>query len=363
MNCSPQLRAILLLLLFSPLLITGCTTATRKPAVDQGSVFYPMPPGTPRIQFLTRITSEEDLGAKKSRMKEWVTGKSEFTLNLGRPFDVAHGRGKIYVVDRQYATLLVIDLATKEIKPIDFKAGGKLVNPTGLYVTPDDYKFVADTELHKIIVFGPEDTFVRAYDLDKDSQPLDVAVHENRIYVCDGKNEQILVLDRESGDRIEAYGGVGEEEGMFRFPTHLALDQQGNLFVTDVLNSRVQMFDPTGRVLRVIGEPGDFPGSMPRPKGIAVDRDEHLYVIDVAFEMIQIFDAGTTEVLMPFGKFGAEHGGSWLPSGIDVDYDNLEFFKPYLDENFRAEYLIYVANQAGPSKLNVYAFGHWAGAN
>ena len=98
---------------------------------------------------------------------------------------------------------------------------------------------------------------------------------------------------------------------------------------------------------------------MPRPKGVAVDREEHLYVVDFAFELVQIFDASTGEVLMPFGKLGASTGANRSPAGIHIDYDNLEYFSQYVDANFRLKYLIYVCDQTGPWKLNVYAFGDW----
>jgi hypothetical protein len=121
----------------------------------------------------------------------------------------------------------------------------------------------------------------------------------------------------------------------------------------------VQKFDVDGNFVRTIGEPGDFPGAMPRPKGIDVDRAGHLYAVDTAFEIVQIFDIDSGSPLMAFGKFGSLNGGTWMPAGVHVDYDNLEYFSKYLDPNFQAEYLIYVTNQVGPFKINVYAFGEY----
>lgn len=169
------------------------------------------------------------------------------------------------------------------------------------------------------------------------------------------------MLDRESGDIITRIGGPGWEEGLFNSPTHLGVDKAGNLYVTDFLNFRVQVFDPRGNFIKSIGEIGNFPGAMPRPKGLAVDRDEHLYVVDAAFENVQIFDVKTREILMAFAKFDETPAGSWLPAGIHIDYDNLEYFSDLIDKRMKAKYLVYVANQAGPSKVNVYAFGDWTG--
>ncbi|MFQ6006628.1 MAG: 6-bladed beta-propeller, partial [Woeseia sp.] len=190
-------------------------------------------------------------------------------------------------------------------------------------------------------------------------KPTDVVVLGDRIYAADVGTESIRIFDRATGDVIDSIGGQGEREGMFRFPTHLTIDGAGNLYVTDFLNFRVQKFDDNGQFVKTIGEPGDFPGAMPRPKGIDVDRSGRLYAVDSAFEIVQIFDVESGSALMPFGKFGSINGGTWLPAGIHIDYDNLAYFAKYLDPNFRAEYLIYVTNQAGPFKINVYAYGDY----
>ena len=339
------------------LLLCGCAGARRSPS--QNTVFYPMPPDRPRIQYLTTITDEVDVGAKRRSVMEFVTGKKETMKRLGRPWDVAHDKGKLYVVDRQYSLVIIIDLIGREFDRIGYAKGGRLVNPAGIFLSPEGLKYVADKERRQIMVFDATDEFHRSYVLDEDSQPLDVAVGGGRMYVCDIAREEVLVLDLESGEIIDRIGGRGQAEGKFRWPTHLTLDGDGNLYVTDMLNSRVQRFDSQGNFVRAIGQPGDFPGAMPRPKGVAVDREEHLYVVDVAFELVQIFDASNGEVLMPFGKLGASAAGIHLPAGIHIDYDNLEYFSQYVDENFRPKYLIYVCNQTGPWKLNVYAFGDW----
>jgi hypothetical protein len=185
----------------------------------------------------------------------------------------------------------------------------------------------------------------------------------DRVFAADVGTESIAVFDRSSGEVVNTIGRQGEGQGTFRFPTHLTIDDDGNLFVTDFLNFSVQRFDVDGNYVNTIGEPGSFPGAMPRPKGIDVDRDGHLYAVDSAFEIVQIFDVETGEPLMPFGKFGSIFGGTWLPAGLHIDYDNLAYFSEYFDPDFQPEYLIYVTNQAGPFKINVYAFGEYVGSS
>ncbi len=340
------------------LFVSACSS--QAPVVsDTGTVFYPSLPGTPRIQFLTTITTEEDIGVERDRFREFVTGKEEAIMAVARPWDLDHTPGKLYVSDKTYLRIVIVDLEDKRMDVVDNNVSGALLNPGGIFIDAAGYKYIADRNRGEILVFDQMDRFLRVYTTDSDFKPTDVVVFGDRIYASDVGTESIKVFDRISGDVVDSIGKTGDAAGTFRFPTHLTIDDHGNLFVTDFLNFRVQKFDVDGKIVRTIGEPGDFPGAMPRPKGIAVDRGGHLYAVDSAFEIVQIFDIETGDALMPFGKFGSINGGTWLPAGIHIDYDNLAYFSQYVDPRFRAEYLIYVTNQAGPFKINIYAFGEY----
>lgn len=339
------------------LLIGACTNTPER--AETGTVFYPGLPGTPRIQFLTAITSEEDIGIERDRFREFVTGKPAAVMALARPWDLDHVPGRLYVSDKTFRRIVIVDLEQKRMKLVDNSTGGALTNPAGIFVDAAGYKYIADRDRGAIVVFDQMDMFVRVYEEGPEFKPIDVVVFDNRVYAADVGTESIRIFDRKSGELVDTIGQQGEGQGSFRFPTHLTIDDDGNLFVTDFLNFSVQKFDSNGEHVTTIGEPGDFPGAMPRPKGIAVDRDGHLYAVDSAFEIVQIFDIESGNALMPFGKFGSIDGGTWLPAGIHIDYDNLAYFSQYLDPRFRAEYLIYVTNQAGPFKINVYAFGEY----
>ncbi|MCP4646357.1 MAG: hypothetical protein GY852_01310, partial [bacterium] len=78
-----------------------------------------------------------------------------------------------------------------------------------------------------------------------------------------------------------------------------------------------------------------------------------LYVVDAAFENVQLFNAGG-DLLMHFGGAYKGAGAMWLPAAVEISYENLSFYEPYVDESFELKYLIYVTNQYGPAKLNVY---------
>ena len=338
------------------LFLSACASGTHE---DTGPIFYPSLPELPRLQYLTTINTAEDIGGDGSGSA--LFGAKENVPGFVRPFGVSHEKGMIYVADPGQAAIVTVDLAARKFDITQETTGGPYRSPMEIFVAADGYKYIADSDREQIIVLDETGKFSRTYGRQGQFRPLSVAVEGERVYVCDVQDNEIEVLDRQTGEAVSKVGSRGTENGQFQWPTRVTLGSAGGLFVTDFLNFRIQQFDHDGKFVKAIGELGTFPGATPRPKGIAVDRDGYLYAIDGAFELVQVFDTRTAEVLMGFGKFGPKPGSSWLPAGVDLDYDNLDYFAKYVDKNFRAKYLVYVVNQAGFQKLNVYAFGDWIG--
>jgi DNA-binding beta-propeller fold protein YncE len=112
--------------------------------------------------------------------------------------------------------------------------------------------------------------------------------------------------------------------------------------------------------VRVYGKLGDELGNFSRPKGIALDHEGRLYVGDAAFENVQVFD-NDGRLLLFFGQPGGRGEGLNLPAGVTIDYANVDVFKQYADPRFKVEYLILVASQFGPNKVDVFGFGRMSG--
>lgn len=339
------------------LLVAGCATSPEK---AQDTVFYPPLPEIPRIQFLTTITTEDDLGGA-SLMRQFLTDGTQNPKRFIRPWDMAHEKGKIYVIDKRYSKVIIADLGKRSLSIFPDKRLGALQNPMGIAIADNGYKYVADMERGQIVAYDEKNEFVRVYGEPKQYHVTDVAVYENRIYVCENKANEIVVLDRDSGDVITRIGEKGKEEGQLHRPSHVAVDKDGNLFVTDVLNFRIQMFDKDGKFVRSFGEAGAGPGGNARPKGLDIDRDGHFYLADAGMEIVQIFDIETSNPLLAFGKYATGPGSTYMPGGVHIDYDNVDAFAKYADPDFKLKYLIYVANTLGEDKLNVYGFGEWTG--
>jgi DNA-binding beta-propeller fold protein YncE len=339
--------------------LAGCATA---PPEMEGVKFYPPLPQRPKLQFLLAISSEEDIGVRQGPFMEFLLGQPTSDKRLGKSYDIASTEGKIYVLDRRYNKLVIIDLAKREFDYLQDERMGTLADPSGIWVSEDDVKYIADMKRKQVVVFGRENEFLRTYGgPDLFDKPVDVAVYENTVYVLDMEQNKIFALDKASGKPKWTIGELGHGEGQFANPTQLVVDYQGNIFVNDAFNFRVEKFDRNGTFMKAYGFLGDALGAFARPKGIDIDRDGHLYVVDAAFENVQIFNAETGQLLLFFGGPGEAPGNMYLPAGIHIDYRNVDYFSNFVDKDFRLKYLVYVGNMFGTKKLNVYGFGDWVG--
>lgn len=339
---------------------TGCASMDKED--KDGAVFYPPLPQNPRLQFLLGVGNEDDLGGGQNALDRFLFGRIPSNRELGRSYDIGSSPGKIYILDRLYKKIIVIDLENRRFGYLNDEGPGKLIDPSGIWVTADDIKYVADMGRRQVLVFDRQNRFLQAYGNESlFGKPVDVTVFQDRVYVCDMDKHQVFVLDRGSGNLLGRVGEPGGDEGQFHKPTHVFADTEGNLFVNDAFNYRVQKFDPKGYFLLRFGQQGDAPGSFARPKGLAADVEGNLYVADAAFENVQIFDAATGRLLLFFGGSGPSPGSMYLPAGVHIDYQNLKYFDRYAEKDFRLKYLLYVVNTFGDHKLSVYGFGRWDG--
>jgi DNA-binding beta-propeller fold protein YncE len=115
------------------------------------------------------------------------------------------------------------------------------------------------------------------------------------LYVADTRNNQIRVFD-DAGNPVGTWGSAGTGPGQFRFQAgaqfwgDLALGPDGNLYVLDTFNNRVQVLSPDGAFLREWGEAGSEEGQLALPEGIAVDATGRVYVADSGNARVQVFD-------------------------------------------------------------------------
>jgi len=333
----------------------GCSAPVAK---KDAPVFFPPPPASPRIQYLTSFTGLKDI-EEQSAFNQFVVGEKQ-NLKVDKPYGVGMYDGKIYVCDTNN-TVAVFDLRRKTFAPLKGASGqGALRQPLNISIESDGTKYVADPVRGQIVVFDRNDDYVKAYGAPGAWRPVDAVPFGDRLYVADPGNGVVKIFDKQSGAMLKTLGDKGDPSQRLDRPTNLAFDSEGYLYVTDIGRFQVVRFDRDGHFKSTFGKPGDNPGHFARPKGIALDREGRLYAVDASFNNVQVFNKDG-RLLMFFGGGGDKPGDLLLPAKVAIDYDNQQYFQKYLQPNFQMDYLVFVVSQFGERRVNVLAYGREAG--
>jgi sugar lactone lactonase YvrE len=335
------------------LVLCACASVP-KDSQQQEHIFYPPEPEQPRIQFLGTYSSDKDVLPELSAFQRFILGEREIR-SVVKPYGVAIHDGQLLICDVRLGVVEVFDLRNRTIDILGGERTGHLNKPINIAVDEDGTRYVADSTLGRLMVYGQNNKYVRAIGSPDLWEPTDAEIDGNYLYVTDRKNGQVVVVEKTSGEEVRRFASKGSGEGELYAPTNIAIDQQGQIYVADTGNFRVLKFDARGRQLEQIGTLGRMPGQFVRPKGVAVDREGRLYVVDAAFENIQIFD-DQSRLLLFFGSPGNHPGGLNMPAKVVIDYDNVDIFADRVAPGYELEYLILVTSQFGLNKVNVYGF-------
>jgi DNA-binding beta-propeller fold protein YncE len=115
----------------------------------------------------------------------------------------------------------------------------------------DNLLYVCDRSNDRLQVFHPDGTFVKEKIIAKntlgDGSVWDLAFsadpQQKFIYICDGENEKVYILDRDSLDVLTSFGDGGRQPGEFYGVHSIAADLKGNIYTTETYQGhRVQKF-------------------------------------------------------------------------------------------------------------------------
>jgi DNA-binding beta-propeller fold protein YncE len=198
-------------------------------------------------------------------------------LYLGEVAGVAvNSKGHVFVFSRGNTTGPAYAAGAAQL--LEFAADGKFVREIGhnLYawsfahavkVDKQDNIWVADKGSDMVIKFNPEGRVVWVF----------------------GRKQEA------SDEGTEALRHVKPPlppiDGLFRQVTDMTWDLDGNTYISDgYVNSRVAKVDKNGNWVKSWGEPGDQPGQFSVPHSIASDAQGNIYVADRGNRRIQVFD-------------------------------------------------------------------------
>jgi DNA-binding beta-propeller fold protein YncE len=215
----------------------------------------------------------------------------------------------------------------------------------------------------------------------------DVSVSkDHRIYVVDGANNKIRIFDR-NGKYLSSFGKEGSENGEFRFPLGIDIDNSGRVYIADSGNHRLQIFNPDGKFItkiiipsknkrpadptdvavddsrnrcyvvdndnhqilvfdlskrkfiKTFGSPGSGKLAFRYPFLITLDKDKYLYIVDVINTRVQVLNPDGLFVAF-IGGWGVEKGEFFRPKGVAIDPNN----RVYVSDSYMGVIQIFDSN-------------------
>ena len=255
-------------------------------------------------------------GLPKLNKKARELGASKEHLNYpqhgGCPWGIAVDQnGQIFVADHNEHQIHVYDKQRKYIRSFDQQGSGngQLHHPIGIAVDHDNRLYIGSYSNKRVEVFESDGTFVRQIGAGHLSAPYGVTVHNKHVFVAEDGNHRISVFTLD-GQLIRTIGSQGSGHGQFRNPRSVAFapDEDGDMYVADYSNSRIQVFNANGVYQREFGK-----GQLSNPMDIICTTDHHVLVTDCGNRRVVIFN--TMGQLIHSFQVGSN------PYGLAIDHN------------------------------------------
>lgn len=288
----------------------------------------------------------------------WPKNKEEKNL-AGEASGVAvNSKGDIYYLHRANSTyggkqlisentVVVIDGKTKRVK--DTWGKSQFQSPHGLEIDNQDNVWITDITQNKVYKFSSQGDLLSSYGstypfymewalrirnefpkfpigMNKYTfaRPTDVTVcNDGSFIVSDGyRNHRIVKFDKK-GKFLWEKNSLGNGPEQFNLPHGISQDKEGNIYVADRNNARIEVLDKNGNYLTSWDQ-----SSLGRPFGVEVAENGKIYVVDGGNSLYPKHGKGSNQVIVlnkegniveRFGMWGNKKGELKVPHDIAVD--------------------------------------------
>jgi DNA-binding beta-propeller fold protein YncE len=246
------------------------------------------------------------------------------------PGQVVYPRGIVYKSADD--TFFIVDRVAR-IQHLDHKGNylgewqmpqWQLGKPVGIAVGPDGNVWVPDTHYHRVMVYTPDGKNIKEFGQmgtgpGEFIYPTDIAFDETgKIFVSEyGDNDRISVFDKDL-KFLYQIGKFGQGDGEFSRPQTIIIEKD-LIYVTDASNHRISVYKTDGTFVRNMGHCGSGLGEFRFPYGMDIDRDGNLVVCEFGNNRVQKIDKQTGKGLAIWGTAGRLPGELAYPWGVAVD--------------------------------------------
>ena len=242
------------------------------------------------VQWVLKLLNVNTLGAYKGTLR--------FPQQPGLLTGVAVAPdGTIFVSNAEKHKIHVFDADRHFVKSFGQEGAekGQLQSPMSVAITTNGLLYVAHN--NGVDVMRYDGAFVRRIGCGTLKEPWDVSVHQGDVFVADTGNHRVAVFSQD-GNLIRTIGSQGTGPGQFKYPTSVAISPDGELYVSDYSNGRVQVLTPQGAYIREFGK-----GQLNTQHKLLFSGDKHVLVADQGNNRVAVFNQNGALVLsLPCAK-------------------------------------------------------------
>ena len=149
------------------------------------------------------------------------------------------------------------------------------------------------------------------------NRPYGVAVNNSgEVVVSEYWNHRISVYSRE-GKHIRSFGSTGFKEGQFLYPHGVAITSDNHILIANKCNHRIQMFTMDGMFVKSVGQEGKGQLQFYQSSDIAVHPSGRVFVAEIHNHRIQVLNSDLSYSHM-FGSEGSARGQFRYPRGVAI---------------------------------------------
>jgi len=197
--------------------------------------------------------------------------------------------------------------------------------PVGVSIGPDGNVYIPDTHYQRIMVYSITGELLRQWGSHGTGPgqfvfPTDVAFDsKGNVFVSEyGDNDRIQVFNQQ-GEYLYQFGKFGKGDQEFMRPQSMVIDETDTVYVTDACNHRIQVFKTDGTFVKTLGRAGSGLGEFRYPYGLDQAAAGRLIVCEFGNNRVQLIDKQTGRGLKTWGSGGHDPGQLAYPWGVAVD--------------------------------------------
>jgi sugar lactone lactonase YvrE len=230
------------------------------------------------------------------------------TVNVEKQYEICFNKDEfitdievvdsvLYVLESNKDNVLIYNLYDGRLK------GKKFIGNFHSLISFKYFKsdwYVLSANESSLVMFDSNWNHLKTVKIDA-KDPTGIAFYEDFMFIVDNDGQKVMKYKLKNLKLTQQVKGFGFNKNQFRYPFDIKVDEKGDIYVSEVINTRVQKFNTSLKYVDTIGEWGIKKGQLYRPKGIEI-QGQNLFVTDSIMGVIQIFDKNSGKFLGVLGE-------------------------------------------------------------